>query len=52
MKKDNSGFLSDFFEVLAGPPELFADVDSDSSDSDDDVWSDDDMDGDNLVKFL
>ena len=49
MKKDNAGFLSDFFEVLAGPPELFADVDSDSSDDDDDVWSDDDMDNDNLI---
>ena len=51
LKKDNSGFISDFFEVLAGPPELLADVDSDDSDTDDDdVWIDDDMADDNLVR--
>ena len=55
MKKDNSGFISDFFEVLAGPPELLADVDSDDSDTDDDdddIWVDgDDMDNGNLVSL-
>ena len=55
MKKDNSGFISDFFEVLAGPPELLADVDSDDSDTDDDdddIWVDgDDMDNGNLVRL-
>ena len=52
-KKDQTGFLADFFEVLAGPPELFADVDSDDSESDDDdVWSDEDMDNDNLVSLV
>lgn len=49
LKKDNTGFLSDFFEVLAGPPELFADVESDESETDEDLWSDDDVDNDNLV---
>jgi len=51
LKKDNSGFLSDFWEVLAGPPELFADVDSDSSSDDDDGddWSEDDDDNGNPI---
>ena len=44
--------MSEFWEVLAGPPELFADVDSDSSsdeDNDGDDWSDDDDDNGNPI---
>ena len=53
LKKENAGFLSEFWEVLAGPPELFDDVDDvdseSSSDNDGDGWSDDDDDNGNPI---
>jgi len=51
LKKETTGFLSEFWEVLAGPPELFADMDSDSEsdDHDGDDWSEDDDDNGNPI---
>lgn len=45
-QNESSGFLSDFFEVLAGPQELFEDVNSDSDDSFLDEEDEDDSDDD------
>ena len=49
--KKETGLFTEFWEVLAGPPELFAEVDSGSSDDDedDDDWSDDNDDNDNPI---